>query len=269
VDWVRWVGGLFSWLLAAGCAETAFTVSLTTPSHHNPNPTPPLSTPHHTDTVFLDGWRQAVALTSGEVIAVRSGQQSVATFFGCHDKQVYTDPQELHRPVLASILSAGWGVSDTALFWSEATGRSWSYLWSLGPTPFGPLSSSTTLSFSQRDAMVRNMALASINASVGHVVALLEGFIKIGGPDAMVKSFLAPDQVCMTRLRGCWVCTAGTTSVDPSMCTAVTTTIPTTPQSNRLYPTTSALRCCCSSFKRRWPLSAVSTMLQHLVLPPA
>jgi hypothetical protein len=48
-----------------------------------------------------------VPLTTGEVVAVRSGTQSVPTFFGCHDKQIYIDPQELHRPVLASLLQSG------------------------------------------------------------------------------------------------------------------------------------------------------------------
>jgi hypothetical protein len=91
--------------------------------------------------------------------------------------------------------SKGWGVSDTALFWSEATGRSWSFLWSLGATPFGPLSTSTTLSFAQRDAMVRNIALTALNASVSHVAALVDGFVKIGGHDVMIRSFLPHEQV--------------------------------------------------------------------------
>lgn len=148
-----------------------------------------------TEAILLDGWRQAVALPSGAAVAVRSGHQTVPTFFGCHDKQVYIDPQELHRPVMAAVLQAGWGVADTALFWSEATGRSWSFLWSLGPTPFGPLSTLGGLSFAQRDAMLRNLALAQINGSLSHVQALMRGFVSIGGPDAQVKTLLAPDQV--------------------------------------------------------------------------
>jgi len=86
-------------------------------------------------------------------------------------------------------------VADTGVFWSPSTGRSWSYLWSLGPTPFGPLSTSTTLSFTQRDAMVRNMALATLNASVAHVTLLLEGVVGAAGPDVPVRTVLNPDQV--------------------------------------------------------------------------
>lgn len=98
----------------------------------------------------------------------------------------------LHPPTPEKI---GWGVSDTAMFWSEATGRGWSYLWSLGHTPFGPLSSLPTLSFTQRDAMTRNMALAHINASVTHVGELMRGFLLLAGQEAHVKNFIALDQV--------------------------------------------------------------------------
>ena len=146
------------------------------------------------DAVLIDGWRQAVALPDADaVVAVRSGRRTVPTFFGCHDKQVHIDPQDLQRPVLAALLAAGWGVADTALAWSPATGRSWSWLWSVGPTPFGPLSTSPALSFAQRDAMARNLVVATVNASVGHAALLLHGFAALGGEGARVKDFLPPD----------------------------------------------------------------------------
>ncbi|KAI8476830.1 MAG: hypothetical protein J3K34DRAFT_201157 [Monoraphidium minutum] len=140
-------------------------------------------------------WRQAVALEGGDVIAVRSGQASVPTFYGCGLKAVHLDPADLQRPVMAALLQSGWGVADTALFWSPATGRSWNWLWSLGSTPFGPLSASMALSFAQRDAMGRNLALAALNASAGHAAAVVAGFAKVGGPGTFVKAHLDSDQI--------------------------------------------------------------------------
>lgn len=42
---------------------------------------------------------------------------------------------------------------------------------------------------------VRNVAVATINASAAHVATLLHGFAAIGGDSAHVKDFLAPEQV--------------------------------------------------------------------------
>jgi hypothetical protein len=70
----------------------------------------PLITPPHPptpDPVLLDGWRQAVPLPTGAVVAAASGHASVPSFFGCHAKQLHVDPRELHRPVLAAVLQAG------------------------------------------------------------------------------------------------------------------------------------------------------------------
>ncbi|GBF98920.1 hypothetical protein Rsub_11712 [Raphidocelis subcapitata] len=152
------------------------------------------------DPVLLDGWRQAVALPGGPlgpavVAVVSGGGTAVPTFFGCHHQRVTLDARKLQRPVTAAVLSAGWGVADTAQFWSEATGRGWWWLWSVGDTPFGPLSASPALSFVQRDAARRNLVVASLNATVGHAAALVAGFAAVGGPEATVRSFLPPDQV--------------------------------------------------------------------------
>lgn len=53
--------------------------------------------------------------------------------------------------------------------------------------------------------MIRNMALAQINASVAHVAALVQGFITIGGPEVQIRSYLVPDQV---RVLGPSICRA-------------------------------------------------------------
>jgi hypothetical protein len=88
-----------------------------------------------------------------------------------------------------------WAVAETSAFWSPATGRSVSHTWSLGRTPFGPLSTSSELSWAQRDAAKRNLVLAALNASVGHAAALLEGVVRVAGPDARVGAVLAAEQV--------------------------------------------------------------------------
>ncbi len=118
---------------------------------------------------------------------------------GCHSSHLPHLPLlHLHHQPRPS----AWGVADSAAYWSPATGRSLSYLWSQGATPFGPLSTSRQLSFVQRDAMKRNMALAALNASVGHARLLLEGVVAAAGPGVTVKTLLAADQVGWVGLVG-------------------------------------------------------------------
>lgn len=92
-------------------------------------------------------------------------------------------------------LLLGWGVADSAVGWSRATGRSWSHLWSTAATPFGPLSLARELSFVQRDAMARNLVLSALNSSVSHAASLLEGVAHIVGLEASPKAILMPQQV--------------------------------------------------------------------------
>ncbi len=97
-------------------------------------------------------------------------------------------------------------MADTSVHWSIATGKGWNYLWSLGHTPFGPLSTSTTLSFVQRDAALRNLAIATINGSIAHIQHLLDGFMRLSHPEQHVKALLQPQmvrlqqQTCVGRL---------------------------------------------------------------------
>ena len=150
--------------------------------------------------VLLDGWRQAVALPAADghsaVVAVVGGTHTVPTFFGCHQKQLHLDPSDATRAVLAATLQAGWAVAETALAWSPATGRSWAWLWAHGPTPFGPLSALATLSFVQRDAALRNLAVLALNASSARAAALVDGVAKFAGADALARHVLeGPDDV--------------------------------------------------------------------------
>ncbi len=88
-------------------------------------------------------------------------------------------------------------MSDPALHYSPGAGRGWSFLWSLGACPFGPLSRAEGLDlpFGVRDAMLRNLALLSLNTSLGHAAALMQGFADLAGAGAHAQRFLMPEQV--------------------------------------------------------------------------
>lgn len=88
-------------------------------------------------------------------------------------------------------------MSDTAISWSQATGKTWSFLWSVGQTPFGALSNSATLSFVQTDAALRNVMLSYLNSSMIHAAHLIGGFEMLApnGHMEYVKRYLLPDQV--------------------------------------------------------------------------
>lgn len=91
-----------------------------------------------------------------------------------------------------------YGVADSSLYWSPATGKGWSFVWGVGQTPFGVLSNMHSLSFVQRDAAVRNMALSYLNNSIAHAALLIQGYQWMSPYDGdlqHVKTFLRPDQV--------------------------------------------------------------------------
>ncbi|WIA30988.1 hypothetical protein OEZ86_001032 [Tetradesmus obliquus] len=150
--------------------------------------------------VLLDGLLQAAVLGQGDVVAVRSAAQPLQTFFGCFDLQMAINPQNIHRPVLAAVMQQAYGIADPALAWSQATGKMWSFIWSVGQNPFGSLGSTASLSFAQKDAALRNMALAYLNSSMHHAAALMRGFEMLApagsnGRTHYVKGYLQPEQV--------------------------------------------------------------------------
>ncbi|WIA30987.1 hypothetical protein OEZ86_001032 [Tetradesmus obliquus] len=153
-----------------------------------------------TEPVLLDGLLQAAVLGQGDVVAVRSAAQPLQTFFGCFDLQMAINPQNIHRPVLAAVMQQAYGIADPALAWSQATGKMWSFIWSVGQNPFGSLGSTASLSFAQKDAALRNMALAYLNSSMHHAAALMRGFEMLApagsnGRTHYVKGYLQPEQV--------------------------------------------------------------------------
>jgi hypothetical protein len=102
-------------------------------------------------------------------------------------------------------MQQAYGIADPALSWSQATGKTWSFIWSVGQNPFGSLGSTATLSFAQTDAALRNMALAYLNSSMHHAAALIQGFDMLApagtnGHRHYVKSYLQPEQVGGVRI---------------------------------------------------------------------
>lgn len=69
--------------------------------------------------------------------------------------------------------ATAFGAPHTAQRYSPASGPGWNYLWALGATPHGPLSSLTTLSVASGAAVGRNLALAELERHVGRVAAVL------------------------------------------------------------------------------------------------
>lgn len=70
----------------------------------------------------------------------------------------------------------GWGLANTSTFYTPATGPGLNYLWSVGPTLFGPLSSSLHLPAPLAALLPRNLALAALNDSSARIVRVLNGF---------------------------------------------------------------------------------------------
>ena len=68
---------------------------------------------------------------------------------------------------------------DSSTFYTDASGEAHNYLWSVGNTPFGPLSQRSGLNFAQHQALHRNVGLAMLNASVARILQLLGGYEKL------------------------------------------------------------------------------------------
>lgn len=148
------------------------------------------------EVVMLDGWRQAAALEGPLVVAVQSAGDSpeiMASHFWCQEQNVRRDVNSVTQAVLAAVLQAGWGVADTSLSWSPASGQEFNYLWSLGQSPFSPLSTLSSISFAQKGAAMRNLVMVAINDSLSDAIEVLEGVVSLGG-GRPVSSFLTERQ---------------------------------------------------------------------------
>jgi hypothetical protein len=104
-------------------------------------------------------------------------------------------PHSLQRALLAALLQTGWGVAPSFETWSvfhNATLHNW--LWSVGRTPFGPLSDVLDISFVQRTGAQRNVVLTLLNQAVEEAGKMLRAVqVRTSGtlPDAVTSlSFL-------------------------------------------------------------------------------
>ncbi|KAJ9152543.1 hypothetical protein P3X46_026101 [Hevea brasiliensis] len=137
--------------------------------------------------LLLDRYHQSVAFRD-MVIAVRTKTTQTVSDYSCNGRHVFTHTREIERPVVGSILQSMWGVSPTHLLWSSRHNNTLvDYTWSVGQTPFGPFSETSSLSFVQRDAVRRNVLLTSLNYSITSAIDVLESIAAHGGDRNLLK----------------------------------------------------------------------------------
>ena len=137
--------------------------------------------------LLLDRYHQSVAFKD-MVIAVRTKNTQTVSDYSCNGRHVFTQTRELERPIVGSILQSMWGVSPTHMLWSPRHNTTLvDYTWSVGQTPFGPFSESSTLSFVQKDAARRNLLLTSLNYSITSAIDVLQSVAAHGGEKKMLK----------------------------------------------------------------------------------
>uniref|UniRef100_A0A2P2Q355 Uncharacterized protein MANES_12G108800 n=1 Tax=Rhizophora mucronata TaxID=61149 RepID=A0A2P2Q355_RHIMU len=137
--------------------------------------------------LLLDRYHQSVAFRD-MVIAVRTKATQTVSDYSCNGRHVFTHGRELERPLIGSILQSMWGVSPTHLLWSPWHNNTLvDYTWSVGQTPFGPFSETSSLSFVQKDAARRNALLTSLNYSITSAIDVLESIAAHGGDRNLLK----------------------------------------------------------------------------------
>ncbi|KAK6928296.1 hypothetical protein RJ641_006887 [Dillenia turbinata] len=137
--------------------------------------------------LLLDRYHQSVAFRD-MVVAVRTKSTQTVSDYSCNGRHMFIQTRELERPLVGSILQSMWGVSPTHLLWSPRHNTTLvDYTWSVGQTPFGPFSESTSLSFVQKDAARRNVLLTSLNYSVTSALDVLESISAHGGDKYLLR----------------------------------------------------------------------------------
>ncbi|KAG2483318.1 hypothetical protein HYH03_017819 [Edaphochlamys debaryana] len=130
------------------------------------------------DALLLDGAMQAAAFPD-MVVAVASRADRVRLRFSCGHMPRSVYPGDVTREVLGAILTTAFGVAPTAARYHPASGLGWSYLWSLGATPFGPLSSMQAVSGSVAEAVGRNLAVVELDHQAGRIAAVLRALSRL------------------------------------------------------------------------------------------
>lgn len=137
--------------------------------------------------LLLDRYHQAVAFRD-MVIAVRTRSSQTVSDYSCNGRHVITQTRDLVRPLVGSILQSMWGVSPTHSLWSPLHNSTLvDYTWSVGQTPFGPFSESSSLSFVQKDAAKRNVILTALNYTITSGLDVLESIAVHGGDRRLLK----------------------------------------------------------------------------------
>lgn len=141
----------------------------------------------HNSLLLLDRYHQTVSFLD-MVVAVRTKATQTVSDYSCNGRHVFTHTRELERPLVGSILQSMWGVSPTHLSWSPMHNNTLvDYTWSIGQTPFGPFSESSSLSFVQKDAARRNVLLTSLNYSIMSAIDVFESVAAHGGERRLLK----------------------------------------------------------------------------------
>eukprot|EP00948_MAST-09A_sp_MAST-9A-sp1_P002822 g2822.t1 len=95
----------------------------------------------------------------------------------CDGEHVNIDTANPQRAIVASLLTSIWGVGPSTKLWDPLTHHSHEeYIWGLGNTPFGAMSSVINPSFAQIDAANRNPILSEMNSTRSFLVEILQRF---------------------------------------------------------------------------------------------
>lgn len=143
-----------------------------------------------TEPLLLDRRRQAVAFPD-MVLAVRTRAAAATVDLQCDGKVALTEPADLHRPILAGVLQAAWGVAPSHLSWGEPQNRTVvDYTFAVGNTPFGPLASAGggALGFPLTDAVKRHVIFSQINATRSDARRVLEAVAKLADGEGVLSS---------------------------------------------------------------------------------
>jgi len=130
--------------------------------------------------MLLDRYHQAQGFPD-MVVAVQTQTGQMRGDFRCGDAPVTFNTANAERPVLAALLNGGWGVAATHEAWDPVRNRTATdYLWSVGPTVFGPFSEEKSISFPLRDAAMRSVIFSMVNESIAEVHTFISSFSRYG-----------------------------------------------------------------------------------------
>eukprot|EP01097_Dermamoeba_algensis_P010531 TRINITY_DN7845_c0_g1_i1.p1 TRINITY_DN7845_c0_g1~~TRINITY_DN7845_c0_g1_i1.p1 ORF type:complete len:262 (+),score=51.06 TRINITY_DN7845_c0_g1_i1:636-1421(+) len=126
---------------------------------------------------MLDRIHQAISFPD-MVIAVQTALPSMNYDLRCNFQQVTTDPRDATRAVLGAVLQSAFAISPTHVMWSPARNSTLEdFTWSVSNTPYGVLSTSRSLTFSQKDNAVKHQLYWYINQTISEVSSLLGHFV--------------------------------------------------------------------------------------------